>query len=122
MTQEQIIKVSEMQKQGFSYKQISDVLQVSVNTIRSYCVRHSKPRYFCQQCGEEIYQNEGRREKKFCSSRCRSAWWNIHRNERTLDNKYLHKCPVCGRRFLGYGDRVYCSLQCYAEARKQRNE
>lgn len=30
---------------------------------------------FCQHCKKWINQPEGRREKKFCNSTCRSNWW-----------------------------------------------
>lgn len=32
--------------------------------------------HHCLCCGKEVVQPGGRKEKKFCSDKCRNKWWN----------------------------------------------
>ena len=33
---------------------------------------------FCHQCGIPIQQTVGRKQKQYCSDKCRMTWWNAH--------------------------------------------
>jgi DNA-binding CsgD family transcriptional regulator len=81
MTKEEIEQISALRKQGHGYFSISKAMGISVNTIKSYCKRHGMggvqkqiavlPTYErkCLCCGAGIVLIEGRKEKKFCSSK-----------------------------------------------------
>ena len=86
MTEKQKAEIARMRSDGVSYKQISDVLSLSVNTIKSYCKRNNilktdseKSLYAsCLQCGNPVIQKEKTKRRKFCSDVCRRKWWNAH--------------------------------------------
>ena len=70
MDQEQKQSIIEMRNFGCGYKEISEQLQMSVNTVKSYCKRHNLVRMenhnsssvrFCLQCGNEIKQEQHRK-------------------------------------------------------------
>ena len=76
MDQGQKQKIIEMRNSGCGYKKISEQLQISVNTVKSYCKRHnlvlmekrnSSSIRFCLQCGNEVKQEQHRKTKKYCS-------------------------------------------------------
>ena len=69
----------------------------------------------CTQCGKEIWQQPGRKTKRFCSDSCRYKWWNSHPNQLRRESLRQSVCPVCGKTFSAYGsrNRKYCSHDCY---------
>ena len=87
MTEIQKEQARKLRAQGFGYKKIAAVLQLSPNTVKSFCQREglngvmAKPRseiidgHFCKNCGLPVLQDEKRKEKKFCSYECRMEWW-----------------------------------------------
>lgn len=131
MTKEQMMQVILLREKGNSYSQISDVLGISKNTIKSYCQRHSisvnpaassstlMGRDFCRECGKQLPKIEKRKPKKFCCSECRVKWWNSHLDQVKKKAIYSFTCACCGKDFSAYGNshRVYCSHACYIDAR-----
>lgn len=85
-TQRQQIK--KLREEGYGYGRIAQALGLSENTIKTYCRRHGlggmvatsvpidETGHFCLCCGIPVAQVSGRKEKKFCSDRCRNKWWN----------------------------------------------
>ena len=73
----------------------------------------------CRYCGAPITQTPGRKEKKFCSDRCRNRWWNEHLDLVDRRANYEFVCQTCGKPFTAYGNahRKYCSRDCYYEDR-----
>ncbi len=71
--------------------------------------------HFCLCCGKEVAQTPGRKEKKFCSDRCRNKWWNSHLDRVKRKANYEFICPQCRKPFTAYGNakRKYCSHECY---------
>lgn len=121
MTQDEIIKVSSLQNEGYGYKRISALMGLPVNTVKSYCRRHHAGDYgTCLQCGGFVRQTPHKRTKKFCSDACRMAWWKEH-PEKVRRKVYHLACAWCGRSFdsVGDGGRQYCSRTCYADARRK---
>jgi uncharacterized protein YjcR len=109
--------------QGFGYKRIADIVGLSPDTVKSHLRRHpAKPESsVCMQCGKPLEQAKGRKEKKFCSDKCRMAFWNSHQDEVNKQAYYNLICLHCGKEFESYGNknRKYCSRACYAEARRK---
>ena len=74
---------------------------------------------YCQCCGIEVIQNPKRKQKKFCSDKCRNMWWNSHLELVNKKAIYECKCKYCGKAFKVYGNenRKYCSRECYIAGR-----
>lgn len=129
MTAHEEQQIRLLQAQGFGYKRIASELGLSINTIKSYCRRHltnESPAECqsgcCKNCGAEIKQLPNRKTKKFCSDKCRSAWWMKYTEKHKTDTQQEIKCLLCGKTFICYPSRKkkYCSRECYYNARQRR--
>lgn len=126
-------RIKSMRMSGLSYSKIAEILNLSVNTVKSFCRRenisivesvHSdvaidNDRNVCSNCYEILEQNPKRKQKRFCSDQCRMAWWKANRNTVKQSAWYETKCGFCRRSFHSYGNRLrkYCSHSCYIQAR-----
>ena len=134
MTDEEKIKVANLRARGFGYTAISKELNISANTIKAYCKRSGLGGFAtaevdvvdipiiecrCQNCGKKIAFPEGRKEKKFCSDKCRNKWWNAHWDKVNRKAEYDFVCAYCKKPFRVYGNknRKYCSHECYIHDR-----
>lgn len=131
MTIDEKEKVTMMRNQGLSYAIIASILNISVNTVKSYCKYHNlkksdegeENKAYCLNCGESLIRLKGKKAKKFCSDTCRYQWWNKHR--KTNKKKYKEIiCPTCSTKFKVYGNtsRKYCTHECYIKARFREKE
>jgi hypothetical protein len=128
MTDEQRIQIINLRDAGKGYKKIAQITGLSENTVKSFCQRRriggvalqrTADESVCQCCGKTVMQNPGRKQKKFCSDRCRMKWWNTHLDQVQRKANYDFICPVCKKSFTVYGNanRKYCSHDCYIEDR-----
>lgn len=129
MTEPEINIITRMREGGATYAAIADHLSLSQNTIKSFCQRKdiqplpkqtdSAELRFCAQCGQPITQPENRKQKRFCSDKCRSHWWNRHRQELSKKTAVVTTCVHCGNRFESYPQehRKYCCHACYIKTR-----
>ena len=88
MTDKQKNQIAEYRDHGMSYTEISKKMDLSINSIKTYCKRHGLggvkayeiggPAVIvpCAYCGKPVQQNPGRKQKRFCSDKCRNLWWN----------------------------------------------
>lgn len=119
MTNEQKQKLIAMRRSGSGYGRIAETLGISINTVKSFCRRHSLKAEtrspVCEQCGKPITQDPGRKRKRFCSDACRNKWWNSHLELVQRKAMYTFTCPNCGKEFTVYGNshRKFCSHSCY---------
>ena len=142
MTQEEKKQIGKMRAAGMSYARIAEALDISMNSVKSYCQRHglgagSMPETHsepviagppqseataCEQCGSPVRQEAGRKKRRFCSDACRQAWWTVHRSEMNQRAMRHFVCENCGMQFSRYGvsDRRFCSRSCAALARKRK--
>lgn len=120
-------EISRMRQAGVSYGKISDILGISINTVKSYCRRNNikpidkatiKPDV-CLNCGKVIVQNKKTKRRKFCCLECKTTWWNSHPEAVNRKANYELRCASCGKTFISYGNkgRKYCSHECYINAR-----
>ena len=128
MTDKEKQQIKALRESGVSYKDISRVVGLPINSIKTYCRRNKltsidvkkeeKPSV-CLQCGKPINQTPGRKEKKFCSDKCRMLWWNSHADQVNRKANYSCTCEFCGKQFISYGNkhRKYCSHSCYINDR-----
>ena len=129
MTEREKSQIKELRTQGLGYKKIAERLGVSENTIKSFCKRNgfggamgnqsTKETDTCLYCGAAIKQTPGKKQKKFCSDKCRWGWWNQNLDKVKRKAIYTFECPNCKKQFTSYGNakRKYCSHQCYIESR-----
>lgn len=128
MTDEQKELIEAYRRKGMGYKQIAKELEMSPNSVKSYCRRNNlsnealkqnNGESFCEQCGKSIQQIKGRKRKRFCTDKCRNQWWNSHLEQVKRKANYEFICPVCGKSFSVYGNakRKYCSHDCYVMGR-----
>lgn len=115
-------RIEELRLQGMGYKKIAAEMGISVNTVKSYCRYHKLTGNratgdVCLQCGEPIEQNPKYKRRKFCSDRCKSDYWNRHRNAPGRKSLLKLTCVHCGKEFLSYEERRYCSHGCYIQER-----
>ena len=125
MATDKSIEIMEYRRQGLGYKRIAAVTGYSVNTIKSVCRRNPEvPGKRCIQCGAALVQPPHRKEKKFCSDKCRMTWWNAHPERLNRKAFYHFVCAHCGQPFDSYGNshRKYCSRACYDAARRKEVE
>ncbi len=129
---EQKQAIATLRLQGGSYAEIADYLNLSPNTVKSFCRRNKiaplsqtrpenmdNPGGICKNCGAALEQVPSGRRKTFCSDRCRYIWWNRNRREKP----YRLICQYCGRKFISFGNknRAFCSRECYALSRYKEN-
>ena len=89
MTISQCERIAEMRLQNFSYSFIGRALNMSPNTVKSYCRRRgfeaTGPRktkaekqnaLLCKNCNRLLVG--GRSDRTFCSGKCRSEWRRKH--------------------------------------------
>lgn len=128
MTNEQKLQIAAYRKAGMGYKQIAKELDLSANSVKSYCRRNglnnealeqSLLETACETCGKSIEQKKGKKKKRFCSDKCRNQWWNSHLDQVKRKAVYEYICPTCGKPFSVYGNakRKYCSHACYVIGR-----
>lgn len=118
-------EIRELRLKNMSYREIADALNISINTVKSYCRRNnlggvrSKGERLCPNCGNKVQSLEGKKEKRFCSDICRQERWN--KNLDKVDRKayYSFECAYCHEPFNAYGNknRKYCSHECYIKDR-----
>lgn len=125
MNKEQKSSIIRMRSDEMTFSEIANQLQLSINTVKSFYRRNAKtksPIETCMNCGKPIEQTKHKRKKKFCSDKCRNAWWSAHPQNRNTKKSYRHICTYCGIAFQS--DRAkskYCSVKCFAEARCKEN-
>lgn len=132
MTDTQKEKIHKMREAGMSYSKISSALDISENTIKSYCRRNNlgakkdiKPKNekeiytSCKQCGKEFTQGTKGQPKKFCSEECRRLWWKANESQYNKKAFYTLRCIGCREKFQSYGNknRKFCSHTCYINYR-----
>ncbi len=122
MTDTEIKEITIMQRRGVGYAKIAAATGLPVNSVKSFIARHpAESGDVCLCCGVPLEQNEHKRRKTFCSAACKNKWWYRHPHMMTKQTMTAYECPVCGKPFKDYGKRVYCSVACYAEARRKKN-
>lgn len=128
MTETERSKIHAFRLDGMTPKQIAELMGISLNTIKVYCHRNplsptaiADHKGLCRECGKQLVQLPHKRRKRYCSDKCRMAWWK--KNDTQLNRKAFYQivCQHCGTEFESYGNakRKYCSRSCYALARKK---
>ena len=135
MINEQKRKIHQMRNKGQSYLQIAKALDISENTIKSYCRRNnlstkkiSKPKAIkeiytvCKHCEKPLTHGTKGQPKKFCSEECRRSWWKANDGQLMKKAYYILICQECGDKFESYGNqnRKFCGHACYIKNRFEK--
>lgn len=121
-------RIEQMRASGVSYANIAIALGLSKNTIKSFCRRNNLGIKgivdTCDCCDGALLHTPGAKHKRFCSDKCRLAWWNAHPEAVNRKALYHITCSYCGAGFDSYGNRKrkYCSRACFGLARRAANE
>ena len=77
MTDLQKEKITELRKNGESISSIAEKMNLSVNSVKSFCRRKdvSPMKDGCKRCGQPLVNTPGHRQKTFCSASCRQKYW-----------------------------------------------
>ena len=115
-------EINAMRLAGAKASEIAQRLGIPASTVRTHIRRHPEipNTIVCPTCGKRVIQGSGGRRKKYCSDRCRMAWWNSHPEDIHRKAYYTLTCQHCGREFESYGNqkRKYCSRACYDAVRR----
>ena len=134
MTKEQKSKITELRSNGCGYSAIAAELEISKETVKSFCRRNGltsgvtqqtvPPDCGCKECGKGIVQPEKMKTLVFCSKECRVKWWNKHPENVNKRAVYSFSCACCGKNFTAYGNskRKFCSHNCYIQSRFKGGE
>ncbi len=129
MTDKQKLKIYKMRLEGLSYSQIALSLSISKNTIKSYCQKHGLGKSVknhkketitqCKYCNKPLIQNTKHKQRKFCSTKCKTKWFNQHRNVLRSQATKIFTCKNCNQSFVCYANsnRKYCCHNCYITSR-----
>ncbi len=118
-------KIKALRLNGYGYKKIARELDISLNTVKSYCrsnnltTKDIQNMSVCKYCLKAIIQKDKTKTIKFCSDNCRKRWWNENRNKINRKTAISKTCKYCSAEFLAYKyqNRKYCSHDCYIEDR-----
>jgi len=130
MTDEQRETIIAMRGKGCSYTVIAEIMDLSINTVKSYCQRNGLGEQYvqgtrktdktvCPCCGKFLDVLARTKPRRFCSDRCRQRWWFTHPEQRKKSSLFHYTCANCGKGFSAYGNdhRKYCCHECYVSAR-----
>lgn len=78
MTTDERRALTTYRQQGYGYKKIAQIMELSVNTVKTYCKRNAlggvvapqNPRSIekvCKHCGTSLVQTPGQKPRVFCS-------------------------------------------------------
>jgi len=128
MTEQEKIQIREHQLNGLEPKRISELIGLPHNTVKVYCFRHpvtdaeiSDHKGLCRYCGKPLHHTPHKKRKRYCSDKCRMAWWKDNNSKLNKQAFYHIICQNCGTTFDSYGNakRKFCSRSCYAHSRKK---
>ena len=117
---------------GYGYTKIAQMMGIPVNTVKTFCKRHGLggkmaaqnaltglATTHCETCGKPVLQHPHRKKKRFCSDRCRMAWWSEHQDQVNRKAIYEFICKKYKKPFVAYGNdhRKYCCRECYMNDR-----
>ena len=136
MTEIQGMQILSLRKQGLGYKKIASIVNVSRDSVRSYCKCRGLNGYLsrefdfekevklgnvCSFCGGKINKSVTGRPKRFCSDACRRNYWKGHREEikKNPSAIYIRECRYCNEIFETYGNktRKFCCHEHYIKYR-----
>ena len=115
-------RIEALRRLGYGYKSIAAQTGVPINTVKTVLRRLAveAEASVCPTCGAELINTPHHKKKRFCSDKCRIAWWNTHRDQLRGNGEKSHVCSYCGKPFINRtATSKYCSRECYGKARRK---
>lgn len=108
-------EIIRLRRNGESLKDIATSLDMPLGSVKSFVARNNIHPYtegYCKYCGAEVTSLEHKKEKKFCSDKCRMLWW---KRNATRNYTYTFTCKHCNKVFIKHRNDHprYCSHACY---------
>ena len=128
MTQTERDEIVRLKESGKTYKEISDITGICISTVKSVYSRTSTKQndkvYYCKQCGKKLLMIKGKREKVFCSDKCRMYFWRTHKKLMNCTKLVKIECPTCHIIFNDYEikKRKYCCWNCFVITKRKVDE
>lgn len=126
MTQKEKLQIENLRKQGLGYTKIANIINLPINTVKSYCYRNPIQRnpLVCLNCSDTLKKIPHKKTKKFCSDKCRMMWWNNNKSKVKKKAFYNFECKYCGLEFQSYGNakRKYCSRSCSSKMKAKEKK
>lgn len=131
-------QIWKLRADGQGYGTIGKAVGLSKESVKAYCRRNPELLGFgaatkqmakerqergkhCPQCCQPLIFKKTGRPKKFCSDKCRKAWWNRHSDEHDKEQTAYFEltCQHCGGDFMSYANanRKFCGHPCYIQSR-----
>lgn len=92
--------IDSLRREGLGYKRIAAIMGLSIDTVKSYCMRHplaeTNSEVRCKQCDVLVEQTPHRNKKQFCSDESRMTWWNAHPEMVKRKTTDTLVCRYCG--------------------------
>lgn len=114
------VEIINLRREGLSYNAIAQRLNINKDQVAKICKRNKdvieSDLVLCKECGCEFNSvKRVGRPQVFCSSKCRTKWWNKNHDSLSTYERYKHVCLVCGKEFISRGrvNSKYCSISCY---------
>ena len=120
MTEKEKRTILDMRAAGKQYKEISAELGIEVSALKVFVHRQKQPGVRkCAMCGKRL-PDKARASQRFCSVKCKNAWWKKHPNEDENDKRVGRACTSCGKLFISYNpNSKYCSRDCYYASKRK---
>ncbi len=128
MTEALRTQIVNLQYAGHGYKHIATVTGIPQSTIKRFCRDNpvsakdiADRNGVCRHCGAKLVPTPHKKVKRYCSDKCRMAYWHQHPDELNRKAFYHLSCRHCGKPFVSYGNehRKYCSRACYGATRRK---
>ena len=109
----------ELRKKNLNVREISKVVGVHFTTVAKW-LRNAKQEELikklpkCPNCGKVIRVSKGHNPRKFCSDKCRTAWWRKSNVNFGTTKIPLKECDHCKKLFKPKRkNQKYCCRFCY---------
>jgi len=142
MDEETRKSIFKMKSQGLRNYAVASMLGLKKDTLHEFCKKYHlcgpeevirlniielvQHNIICPQCYGPIRHKKRGRRKRFCTEKCRRAWWKEHEEARNRNPKswYSNQCLACGKYFVVYGNHCqkYCNRECYLNHRYRREQ
>lgn len=121
-----------MRNKGLGYSAIAKELSLTKDNVKFFCRAHGlsrdmnngwHPTDICRFCGSNVISLPHKKQRIFCSDKCRLAWWNSH--PEMVRRKKMHTlvCGYCGSAFESKNpSQKFCSRACYGFSQRKEKE
>lgn len=117
ITDQQKNQIYTLRSQGKTYNEISSLIGINAQTIKTFVRRHPNPVDIgvCKYCGKVLPKTFTPRKRIFCSNNCKGMYY-----QKYCPGK-LRVCKGCDKEFhisYKHPEKIFCSEECYRRFRR----